>query len=418
MNNEQPSIQEWKELYEAAIAFKEHECWNWMADSDIFGVQNPKTGEVNYCCIMGRAGTHFALGVYLGAEGLDGYLKIQSDEFPAGDPEAMHVQKCLMASFEDRGWLQKPDLESVKKLGLKFRGMHSWPMFRSYLLGYHPGYLTKEEAAFLTVALKQAVEVALRFKENPKMLEPPKENLYLVRVLNEETKVWVDTWMEPEHFRKSMPEPESIDMNRLERIKKNFGSQRGVWEIDYFYSPSAVQEEKNSRPRYPPMAFWVDKDSYFIMHFWVSDRGESIPHLAEETLGLIERMKFMPVEMHVKTDEAQTLLEQTASGLGIKIRKLKALRSLDDARRGMYEWNTMPRKKQKGGDFWAEGEFGETMTGEDAKKRMKTLHKKNDKNMNFSCKKCNKKISAHNKDWHDGMCDDCFHKAYFHEDEA
>ncbi len=31
-------------------------------------------------------------------------------------------------------------------------------------------------------------------------------------------------------------------------------------------------------------------------------------------------------------------------------------------------------------------------------------------------KKCNKKISAHNKDWHDGMCDDCFHKEYFHDD--
>ncbi|MBU4245932.1 MAG: hypothetical protein ABIF85_03065 [Nanoarchaeota archaeon] len=28
-------------------------------------------------------------------------------------------------------------------------------------------------------------------------------------------------------------------------------------------------------------------------------------------------------------------------------------------------------------------------------------------------KKCNKKISAHNKDWYGGMCDDCFNKEYF-----
>ena len=38
---------------------------------------------------------------------------------------------------------------------------------------------------------------------------------------------------------------------------------------------------------------------------------------------------------------------------------------------------------------------------------------KHDEEMNYNCKKCNKKISAHNKDWHDGMCDDCFNKKYY-----
>ena len=38
---------------------------------------------------------------------------------------------------------------------------------------------------------------------------------------------------------------------------------------------------------------------------------------------------------------------------------------------------------------------------------------KHDEEMNYNCKKCNKKISAHNKDWHDGMCDDCFDKEHY-----
>jgi len=41
---------------------------------------------------------------------------------------------------------------------------------------------------------------------------------------------------------------------------------------------------------------------------------------------------------------------------------------------------------------------------------------KHDEEMNYNCKKCNKKISAHNKDWHDGMCDDCFNETYFREE--
>jgi len=33
MNDKPPSIQEWKELYDAAIEFKRKECWNWMWDT-------------------------------------------------------------------------------------------------------------------------------------------------------------------------------------------------------------------------------------------------------------------------------------------------------------------------------------------------------------------------------------------------
>jgi DNA-directed RNA polymerase subunit RPC12/RpoP len=35
---------------------------------------------------------------------------------------------------------------------------------------------------------------------------------------------------------------------------------------------------------------------------------------------------------------------------------------------------------------------------------------KHDEEMNYSCKNCKKKISAHNNDWHGGMCDECFNK--------
>src|SRR3989338_11361541 len=63
-------------------------------------------------------------------------------------------------------------------------------------------------------------------------------------------------------------------------------------------------------------------------------------------------------------------------------------------------------------DLWEEGYFAETMGPKDIKERMRTFHMKHDEEMNYNCKKCNKKISAHNKDWHDGMCDDCFGKEY------
>ena len=70
-------------------------------------------------------------------------------------------------------------------------------------------------------------------------------------------------------------------------------------------------------------------------------------------------------------------------------------------------------RKEKEDSFWAEGSFAETMGPDEIKAKMRTFHMKHDEEMNFNCKKCDAKISAHNRDWHDGMCDSCFNRVYF-----
>lgn len=67
-------------------------------------------------------------------------------------------------------------------------------------------------------------------------------------------------------------------------------------------------------------------------------------------------------------------------------------------------------------NIWSKGSFTQSMSEEEVKEKEKTIHKSHDEDMNYSCKECSKKISAHNKDWHDGMCDDCFNEKYFQED--
>ncbi|MDK2822633.1 MAG: hypothetical protein PWP71_551 [Clostridia bacterium] len=36
---EQVTLEEWGRLYEAAVEFKKNKCWEWMYDTDIFGIQ-------------------------------------------------------------------------------------------------------------------------------------------------------------------------------------------------------------------------------------------------------------------------------------------------------------------------------------------------------------------------------------------
>jgi len=59
--------------------------------------------------------------------------------------------------------------------------------------------------------------------------------------------------------------------------------------------------------------------------------------------------------------------------------------------------------------FWEEGSFMETVDPND-KNKMRTFHMKHDEEMDYNCKQCNIKISAHNKDWHAHLCDNCFDK--------
>lgn len=73
------------------------------------------------------------------------------------------------------------------------------------------------------------------------------------------------------------------------------------------------------------------------------------------------------------------------------------------------------RVEEEKDGLWSEGAFIESVGPEDAVK-MRTFHMKHDEEMDHNCKKCSAKISAHNKDWHDGMCDKCFNGKYFGDD--
>ena len=339
MNDKPPSIQEWRDLYYAAIEFKKIECWNWMWDSDIFGVQNPVTGEIGYCCVMGGAGEHFALAVYQGSEGLNGYLTLQSEKNYPSLEDMLNLQKLLMASFEDRKFLQKEDFQLIKKIGLKFSGPNSWPLFRSYRPGYHPWYLTSEEARYLTLCLRQAIDVSLRFKDDSEMLTPPTENHYLIRVpkKNETGLSWRDEWIEPLPLKKGEIIAEPIDADRLEEIKSRIPHRQGVWEVDFFYFPQAVKE-KEGRPFYPYVTLWVEHHSGFILKHHLAKPAEFISEFQGQFLIIAENMKTLPQEILVKKEETFKLLKPIAFELGIKLRRVKKLKMLEDAKADMFKF--------------------------------------------------------------------------------
>ncbi len=242
-------------------------------------------------------------------------------------------QKCLMASFEDRKFLQKQDLQIIKRLGLKFRGRNSWPLFRSYRPGYYPWFLTDREARFLALALQRSTEVSLRFKEDPDLFTPPKKNHYLVSVSEKGEKglEWRDEWLKPAPITKRRVKVEMVDEARLRRIEREASRRLGVWETDFLLSPMSVAEKREERPYFPCLFMWVDHYSGLILHIHLTEQPGDLSELPSQLLNLIENIKTLPDRILVRKKDAFRLLKPVASKLKIKLKLVERLECLEEA---------------------------------------------------------------------------------------
>ncbi len=343
MNETDPTLEEWKKLYERAAAFKQLESWNWMYDSDLFGVQDENYEEIGYCCVLGKIKEVFALVVYLGTEGLNGYLSIQSGEAWENHQEALDLQNCLIASFEDRKTLDRRDLDIINRLGLLFKGQNGWPMFRNYKPGYAPWYLTKKEINFLALVLEQAGVVAGRLRKNRSLLIPSEEGLYFVRASHRRGNriEWQDKWLKPAPIAEHIPilnneKSNVLQLNeiRLQKIRQNLSHGPKSWEIDWLYSPSAVIDKE--RPYYPIFYLCVDTDSSFILDFSLFEnkqRGEL--EYREKLLDIFEKHGVMPDKILVKKKEVYDLVNPIAKRLEIGVEFQEYLKNVEEVKESL-----------------------------------------------------------------------------------
>ena len=344
MKDSCPSDQEWKQLYTAAITFKEIKCWDWMDDTELFGVQNPADGEIGYCCVLGALGEVFGLNVYLGTDGLQGYFRLQSaEDIEIDQIEALYLQKSLALTFENKALLQKMDRQVVNRLGLNFKGRKAWPFFRSYQPGFQPWYLTKEEALFFTLALEQAKKVALDFREDWHLLNPPSKEHCLVRVAagEGESLEWKNQWVKFPQLGKAGFVVPAVDEIRLKRIEDAEFPKANIWECDFFYVPAAIQGE--DRPYFPIAFLWVDQKTGFVLKHELFEHADYQPNLQKAFMKTVEDTKFLPQEVRVRKEETYKLLEPITRKLGIRLILTKSTPALQEAQGALLGF-LMPEK--------------------------------------------------------------------------
>ncbi len=327
-----PTLEEWKRLYDLMAQVKELAPWDWMEESDIFGIQMPETDELGFVSVMGTLGEHFAVAVYQGARGLGGFWHMHSLGPKITSEIALQVPQ-LQASFEDRQMIAREDREVMKKLELKFRGAKAWPQFRSFRPGCFPWLVEGDEARALICALEQLLEIAPRFKENPNLFTPTKnEHDYLVRVKKDGA--WEDT-VKHVTFREEKTLDLLMNEEALEYLRTLMPGKLTL-EIDLYMMDEPVQEKRGERPYFPFMLMLADNDSGMILGIdlltplpSMDDMWSKVPAVVVEKLA----DGLPPKEILVKDDMLYVLLQPIARELGFGIKKQSSLKMIGRARR-------------------------------------------------------------------------------------
>ncbi|MBC8447934.1 MAG: hypothetical protein H8D78_09305 [Chloroflexi bacterium] len=334
MHTQQPSRDEWRKLYAAAAAFKEAAPWEWLSEEDLFGVRNPESGQIGYGSIMGALGEHLALAVYPGSEGLEGFWRMQRDT--EANPTIILEVPQLQASWEDRGELHQTDREVIKSLGLKFRGRQAWPLFRTWVPGYLPWFVSDADARFLTLALEQALDVALRMQEAPNLLAPLYDGIYLVRTAEEREGrlVWKDEWIEPEPL-EEQPLTTAIEAAELAALRQ-LPLLKMTLEADLFPFPGGIQEQEDPRPYFAYMLMLVESDSGFILGTDLMAPKPTLEAVWLQTpqtfLKAMQPLNGLPARVHVRSERLWDLLEPLTAELGIRLDMALSLPALDEAK--------------------------------------------------------------------------------------
>jgi hypothetical protein len=327
----EPSMPQWQILYDLAQAFRETGPWQWMSEDDLFGVQDPDTGEVGYCSVIGELGEAHGLAIYPGSEGLVSYAMMKEIEDPL-DPALISRQRTLSLIFANRDELSSKDKALIKELGIKFRGKNAWPVFRSMKPWYYPWYLTADEAEFFIVVLQQALEFCLEYRQNPYIMEAPQEDRILVKVKEGEN--WQYQWQE-------LPSPQGIELPVLiptdiavKRIKQECRKATAKWETGFFPFPAPVKDKGDERPYYPVVTLWVDQVSGLILHFEIFKPGEW-HRVADSFISTALLTRSLPARIYTSQPEVRILLQAVAEKLGITLRPTKELKALETAKESM-----------------------------------------------------------------------------------
>lgn len=331
----------------AALKFRATKLWERLDDSMIFAVALPD-GQRAFCCVMGNAGEHYALGIYRGDTGFTTYLNtinaagLDQDEIF----ETFLTFDCINCEFNNAndGDLDKADKDLIKKVaadnGLKISRPNGWPTFVRMNHGtISNSALTADEQACATLALQAATAVADKLADispiqaavlgfNPvKCYVSPKggDEIPLLTPDGQGSFIWSKTTTPP--LNTAVYETVDFpDITTAEKLKAK--KHLGIYQCRLIHLPSPIGNKK--RNFFPPMLVMVRKSDGFVIPVMSrKEFGEDLPQMVLDFAFQMLETSTVPATVEVADNRTKAMLDDLCHKAGIRLSMVKTTPALD-----------------------------------------------------------------------------------------
>ena len=338
----------YEQLIAAALRFRATKLWERLDDSNIFAVALPD-GQRAFCCVMGNAGEHFALGIYRGDRGFTTYLNtINASRLPQNEIfETFLTFDCINCEFVNANdpELGKPAKDLIKKVaadnGLKVSRPNGWPTFIRMNRGtICNGVLTDTEQIDTLLALQAATAVGTRIADitpiqaavlgfSPIKSYVSQEGGDEIPLLTPDGRGgfnWSKT-QTPAIMPTKYDELVYTDRDTAEKIKKS--KHLGVYQSRLIHMPSPIGNKERSF--FPPLLILVRKSDGFVLPVMgTSESDEDLPQIVADFGTQLAESGITPATIEVNDERTRAMLADLCAKAGIRLSIVKTMRTLDD----------------------------------------------------------------------------------------
>jgi hypothetical protein len=328
------NIPQWHRIYSLAKEIFRLAPWNWMFESDIFGVHIPNTDRIYFISIMGSGADFPAIAAYRGPRALHQFWQLVELEDMAR-PEDLLLIPHILLSFTSQSELTKEQNSSIKSSGLKFRGAASWPSLEEIVPGFLPVLPEGDSVSDAEIILEQIIELVRRTANNPDILYSDSEDDdYLVR---EKTKGRSGTaWSERFILFTDLPEiMYKAEFSRENALKVSFFPEnKFIIQLDLVMLPTPIKE-KGKKGYFPFALLMADKKDGFIMGMNmltpVPDLKTMYESVPGEMLTLLENLEKRPLRIEVRSPLMKQLLVPALKTASVRLLQVSRLEMIDEA---------------------------------------------------------------------------------------
>lgn len=343
-----PSSAQWERLYSLSHDIYQMKPWTWMCDNDFFALTDPNSADYLYVSVMGNSGQHLAIGAYIGAKGFAGLDTLfrmgEISEHPSDfrTADMLNTQTCIQVSFYPPHNVDVDEVRRAAEYG--WPETEVFPEFRSFIPGFAPWYISKEEAAQLIATLEQTIDVALRFKDNRNLFDTVADDRIFARVRqsSDPNHVWTDSDI-------LLPPVQSpVDMLDIEVSAKaqeyitllsDFSVTESTWECGIFFASTPIDGRPYIlRPYFPKILLLIDHETNFVYGMRVLDRTTHGEQIATLLVGSCQKAGGIPKTILVADASCEMVLRELLQSTSIKVELCFDLPALDEVITHMDEY--------------------------------------------------------------------------------